>query len=367
MKNLNTLSMIHFIEIGIVGLVSFILTHFAIPALKKIALRVNLLDNPGKRKVHASAVPLIGGISIAFSVFLSLLLSPLFMQQLILQRVMIGAAFLLLVIGVLDDKFDMKAKYKLAIQMACAFAIVSSGTRITSLYGILGIHEISLQWQYLLTIVVIVGTVNAFNLMDGVDGLAAGLSILGFSILAVLSFLYGDIGKATVFVAFIGALVAFLKANLNADKIFMGDAGSLMLGFIMTVSGIQILEFSQSSSVVNPTLVLFLVAGFFCVPVLDSLRVYLGRMRKGNSPFAADKSHLHHLVLLLGLTHKKITLLINLFIVFLVTGAAILAVFFSETLIFIFILFTFYFITKLLTMNKSLTDWKSKLTRLEKD
>jgi UDP-GlcNAc:undecaprenyl-phosphate/decaprenyl-phosphate GlcNAc-1-phosphate transferase len=360
--------MLQIIEIGIVGLVSFILTLFIIPAIKKIAIRSNLVDKPGKRKVHLQPVPLIGGISITISVFLAMMVSPSFLQEILNYRIIFSTAFLLLVVGVLDDKFDIKAKYKLFIQLACSFAIANSGIRITSLYGILGIYGIPLELQYLLTIIVIAGTVNAFNLMDGVDGLAGGLSVLGFSILAVLSFIYGDMVRTTIFLAFIGALIGFLKCNLNKDKkIFMGDAGSLVLGFLLTVFGIQTLEFSQISSLIDSSIPLFLIAGFFSVPVLDSLRVYLGRIKNGNSPFTADKSHLHHLVLMLGLTHKKITLLINSFVILLVLGAIVSALFFSQTIIFILIFLSFHLITKVLTLNKDLMTWKSKLTSLEKE
>lgn len=298
---------------------------------------------------------------------LSLLISPDIFSALSKYSTFIATSALLLITGVLDDKYDIKAKYKLFIQLVCAFSIALAGTRITSLYGVFGIHDLPLYIQYLLTMLVITGVVNAFNLMDGIDGLAGGLSLVGFMIMAILSFVFSDYTAAIMYTAFIGALVGFLKFNLTTKKIFMGDAGSLLLGFVLVVSGIQLLEQSQHQVKMNPSLVLFLIVGFFCIPVLDSLRVYLVRIKKGSSPFKADRSHLHHLFLLTGLSHKKISLLINSLVVFLLIVSGLMCYYFSVTFILAVIILGFYLVTKILSLNKDLNEWKTRIRKIEND
>ena len=155
-----------YIEIFVVAFSALILSLILVPIIRMIAIRIRLVDNPNFRKVHAMPVPLIGGISIAISTFVALMLSnlfPVFVKQ---YLVMLISGSVILLVGVLDDKYDLKSSYRLMIQVACAYAVASSGILITSLHGMFGIHEIAVPFQYLLTIVVITGVVNAINLMD---------------------------------------------------------------------------------------------------------------------------------------------------------------------------------------------------------
>lgn len=359
--------MLYTLEILSAGLLAHIFSIFLIPVFKQLAYKINLVDQPNHRKIHQTPVPLIGGISVALSVALSLLISPDVLSTFSTYSTLIAASASLLVTGILDDKYDIKAKYKLIIQLACSLSIAISGTRITSLYGVFGFYELALPTQYILTIIVITGVVNAFNLMDGIDGLAGGLSLIGFVIMALLSFVFSDYSSVVIYTAFIGALVGFLKFNLTTKKIFMGDAGSLLLGFVLVVGGIQLLEQSQHQIKMNQSLVLFLIVGFFCIPVLDSLRVYLVRIKKGSSPFKADRSHLHHLFLLTGLSHKKISLLINSLVIFLLVVSGLLCYYFSVTFILAVIILGFYLVTKILSLNKDLNDWKARIRKIEND
>lgn len=359
--------MLYTFEILSTGLLAYILSIFLIPAFKKLAYKINLVDQPNHRKTHQNPVPLIGGISVALAVTLSLSISPDVLSNVPKYSTLITASALLLITGILDDKYDIKAKYKLFIQLACSMCIAVSGTRITSLYGVFGLYELPLSIQYVLTIIVITGVVNAFNLMDGIDGLAGGLSLVGFIIMSILSFVFSDYTAVIIYTAFIGALIGFLKFNLTAKKIFMGDAGSLLLGFVLVVSGIQLLEQSQHQIKINQSLVLFLIVGFFFIPVLDSLRVYLVRIKKGSSPFKADRSHLHHLFLITGFSHKKISLLINSLVVFLLIVSGFMCYYFSVTFILAVIILGFYLVTKILSLNKDLNDWKTRIRKIEND
>lgn len=172
-------------------------------------MKVNLVDKPNYRKVHTTPVPLVGGISIAFSVALVILLSGNRLPFLMEYLPIITSGFVLLIVGVIDDKNDVNAKYKLAIQLLLSLIITFSGIRISSLYGLFGIYEIVVWAQYILTIIVITGVVNAFNLMDGVDGLVGGLSVLGFTMFLLASVYFNDYYLGKISVIFIGAIVGF--------------------------------------------------------------------------------------------------------------------------------------------------------------
>ena len=219
--------------------------------------------------------------------------------------------------------------------------------------------------QYALTIIVITGVVNAFNLMDGVDGLVGGLSLLGFTMFFIASIFYDNYILGKISVIFIGAIIGFLKYNLSKKKIFMGDAGSLFLGFILVTLGIQFMEKQRVSQDYGYAYGFLILLSFFSIPVLDSLRVYVGRMKRGNSPFKADKSHLHHLLLVAGLTHKKISIFVVLFCLILFFIGFGLISFFSTTLIIVAIMTLFWAIVKLLLMIANLNEWRQTIKKLE--
>lgn len=353
------------LEFTTLGALALILTLIIIPFIKKIAIKNNLVDKPNHRKVHSNPVPLIGGISIAIIALIVLFISGNSINNFNEYFPILGSGFVLLIVGVIDDKTDLSAKYKLAIQLLLAFFIALSGTRITTFYGFLGIYEIATWAQYLLTIIVITGVVNAFNLMDGVDGLVGGLSLLGFTMFLVSSFFYYDYFLGKICVVFIGAIIGFLKFNLSKNKIFMGDAGSLFLGFILVTLGIHYMEKQHTTNNYGYAFGFLILVTFFSVPVLDSIRVYLGRIKKGISPFKADKSHLHHLLLTIGLTHKKISLLVVVFCMSLFFIGFGLISYFSTTLIILAIMTLFWAIVKILVMINNLYEWKRKMETIE--
>ncbi len=354
-----------FIELASFGLFSLVLAFILIPIIKKMAIRVNLVDKPNNRKVHTTPIPLVGGISIGTTI---LLLSLLLLQKdgfFTNYWTVLCCAFILLFVGVIDDKIDVNAKHKLLIQLILAFLIALSGTRLVSLHGFLGIHEIAVWAQYLLTIIVITGVVNAFNLMDGVDGLVGSLALLGFTMFLIAAVFYQDQLLGLISVLFIGALIAFLKFNLSKNKIFMGDSGSLFLGFILVTLGIRLSENHLSNNASNYVLPFLFVVAFFSIPVFDSIRVYLGRMKKGNSPFMADKSHLHHLLLKAGLTHKKIAVtVVSLSLIMFFVGFG-LASYFSVTLIVVSVFLVFWITIRLLLMIAELKEWSIIIKKLE--
>lgn len=223
----------------------------------------------------------------------------------------------LLALGILDDLKDLAASYKFIVQIALASLIAISGIRISSFEGFLGITEIPLLAQYTFTIVVVVGIVNAYNLIDGIDGLAGGLGFMSLVTIGFLLTLNGDANTALIAFAMAGGILAFLYFNFNPAKIFMGDTGSLVLGFVVAVLCIRIMQVNAVSA--NPSIPLspVYVLGIIFIPVFDTIRVFATRIWCGKSPFEADKTHIHHLLTNQGFSHAfsaRLICIINAFI-----------------------------------------------------
>lgn len=356
-----------FSELLLTSIMALTLTSILIPILKKIAIRIGLVDKPNFRKVHKKPVPLVGGIAIFLSSMLALLVSSTFVAGAMEVAITLGSSFVLMFTGSIDDKMDVNPFYRLIIQLGCAFAIASTGIRITSFYGIFGFQEISIIWQYFFTLIIITGVVNAYNLMDGIDGLAGGLAIVGFLTFSILSFILSDYVYLVLFASIIGSTIGFLKFNLSKDKIFLGDGGSLFLGFILVVSGINIIEKSNELATCNQPMILIAVIGIFLLPVLDSLRVYFSRIKNGYSPFRADKSHIHHLILILDISHKKTAfIIISLALLFLLVFFVLIN-FFSLTQVLIMGAVAFFLFMNVLNLNKKVQEWSVKIKNIEND
>ncbi len=347
-----------------IPLLSFALSILLIKVLRKLALKVNFVDTPNERKIHQKPIPIIGGIAIIFASSFSLLVVPQFWEFIDKYYVLIIGAFILLLVGVVDDKLSIRPILKLIIQIAIAHFVFDSGIRLESMFGIFGIYEMPLTAQYFMTVFVIVGVINSFNLMDGIDGLAVGLALSALVIFTVLSYVVKLDFLIIYFISLIGALCAFLKFNLSkSKKVFMGDAGSLVIGFILAVSGILLIQSSNGTGNIKSTLAI--VIGVLALPVADSLRVYRKRIKSGISPFQADKTHFHHLVLLLGVNHKIASLLIVLFSLSIVALSILFGTYYSLTLSIILILLLFVFITNILSLYQNLNLWKTKIKKME--
>jgi len=345
-------------------IISLLLVLILTPILRKLAYKINFVDKPNYRKSHFTPVPLIGGfvvfLSTAIAISISLKLDPNFIK---IIPVIIGA-FSLLVMGMIDDKINLRPILKLVIQLIVSYYIYLSGIKIESLFGILWINELPEFVKMLITVVAITGTVNAFNLADGIDGLAGGLAIIGFTAFAIISIILRNYTFAILFLTIIGALIGFLNFNLSKKrKIFMGDAGSLFLGFILVVSGIVLIQSTMNTSDISMTF--STVVGVLILPVIDSLRVYRKRIKKGKSPFKADRTHLHHLLLNLKLEHKKATLIIVVAVVLLLSVSIFTGVFLSNTANIIVLLVLFAVVTRILSLNDEINEWRDKIKELE--
>jgi len=345
---------------------ALLLSVLLIPFVRAGAVAIGLVDKPNERKVHVHATPLAGGIAIAIATGLMLSFSHAIDFSNFANLTWVTGSIVMLITGALDDRFNVKPTYRLILQFACASAVAGAGIRITSLYGIAGIYELPLIVQYLVTIVVIAGVVNAYNLMDGIDGLLGSLTLIGSATLGIIAMSLKQPDLAVFFAILSGTIMGFLRFNLGSRKIFMGDAGSLMLGFILVTAAIRLLDSSAQYDHAFQLQILLVVVGLFLVPVFDSLRVYRGRIKKGLSPFRADKTHLHHLFLMLGISHKRATLLIIVLVILILLVIVILTRLIDWWWTLLVAAMMFGIASSILTMNRKVNEWKQRISDMEK-
>ena len=245
----------------------------------------------------------MGGIAIMAGMTFALFLWFPFSNN-IFQVSFFLAIIILFALGIMDDLKDLSARYKFIIQIALASLIALSGVRITSFQGLFGIEELPLFTQYSFTIIAIVGITNAFNLIDGIDGLAGGLGFMSLMVLGVFLVLSNDNSGALIAFALAGGMLAFLYFNFNPARIFMGDTGSLVLGFIIAVLGIRLMQANLIAAKPILTHAPMFVLGVVLIPVFDAVRVFAIRIWNGESPFTPGKIHIHHLLTNAGFGHS---------------------------------------------------------------
>ena len=282
-------------------IVSMVVTMVCLPGLVRLGRKWLMVDHPGARKVHAVAVPRVGGVAMACGVFIASVFSISLQTADIWFLV---AAAVLTIFGGLDDRFDLDFRIKFVGQLAAvAIVIVAGDARIESiaLDDRLWLPA-WLSWP--ITVLFLVGVTNAVNLADGLDGLAGGTTFLCFCAIALLSGV-GFPGSSTALsLAFAGAVLGFLRFNTYPASVFMGDAGSQLLGFSIGVLSIRATQ--SASSEISAAIPILLLA----VPILDTLSVMVQRIAEGRSPFSPDKNHIHHKLLALGFDHHEAVMLI---------------------------------------------------------
>jgi UDP-GlcNAc:undecaprenyl-phosphate/decaprenyl-phosphate GlcNAc-1-phosphate transferase len=287
---------------------SFFIVLMVTPVLIKVAILKGLTDEPGDlRKLHTRRIPSIGGIIIfAGTLFAYSLWFPGFLPDNLKYVVAVG--LLLFFVGVKDDIIGTAPVKKLAAHVIAGLILVlMADVRLTSLHGLFGIREIPEWAGIFLSLYVYIVIVNAFNLIDGVDGLASGVGVISSSAFGVWFIVAGDYDMATLSFALCGSLLGFLKYNFNPASIFLGDSGSLTIGFIFSLLAIKLVEFKTAylpMELMNISKPIFALA-VLVYPLMDTLRIFIYRIVRGTSPFAADKNHLHHRLLDIGLTAKQ--------------------------------------------------------------
>jgi len=282
-------------------LLAMIVTMAWLPVFGKMAARWRIVDHPGERKVHAVPIPRIGGVAMALGVSIAALLvipigSP--------DRHFLIAAGVLTVFGGLDDRFNLDHRIKFFGQLIAAAIVILGGD--IQIHSVTLADRVSLsEWISVpLTFLFLIGITNAINLADGLDGLAGGTTFLCLCALAILANHSGQGTCAALALAFAGAVLGFLRYNTFPASIFMGDAGSQLLGFAV---GVLSLRATQSgNSMISAAIPVLLLA----LPILDTLSVMAQRIGEGRSPFSADKNHIHHKLLSFGFDHHEAVMVI---------------------------------------------------------
>lgn len=293
-------------------IVIFLATFFFIKLIIRHASWVGLVDVPNHRSAHCHITPRGAGIGMVFGIMVS---DVLFMNTVVLDHFFsFLAIFLVFIVGVLDDHRDTTPKIKFYVIFAAVLLLAFDGMSIHSLGRLFG-YDMELGWFAIpFTMFAVAGFTNALNLSDGLDGLAGLLSIIILSTLCVIGYEHRDLFIVSTSVSFIAAIAAFMWFNWNPAKIFMGDSGSLTLGFAISVLSIKALDY------INPISVLFIAA----IPILDTLIVMIRRKRNGHSMFAPDKLHIHHILLRFfnGNVRKTVVLIALLQLGFSIVGIA---------------------------------------------
>lgn len=297
---------------------ALIISLVSIPQIIYIAAKKRLFDLPDNdRKLHLRVVPNFGGIGIffAFITTISLYIQPAAFQK---WNYIIASTLLLFLTGIMDDLVSISPTKKFLAQLMAALIVVClADIRLTSLYGIFGVYNLPEWYGIAFTVVGIIFITNAFNLIDGIDGLAGSIGILCTFFLGVCLAAFKNPAAACMSFALMGAIVGFLRFNRSPAKIFMGDTGSLLIGFMISILSILLINSYNPSSELATYIhgqngALVIVLSILFVPVFDSFRVFVTRIVKGGSPFKADRTHLHHYLLDLGFTHNRsVTILIT--------------------------------------------------------
>ena len=295
--------------IAVFGIAS-IISAYSIPTIVTISKLKHLYDEPDSRKATQTIIPTLGGVAIFIAFMIALTLGTYGKDFSELRYILCGLTILFFV-GIKDDILILSARKKLFIQILTTLILVFlANIRLSSIHGFLGMYNVPFEMSAVLTVFVMIVITNAFNLIDGIDGLASGICMLTASVLGGWFFMSGHYQYAIMATALVGALAGFFAYNVwgSKNKIFMGDTGSLLLGFIMSVLIVKFCEFNIYETgeyfIHSAPAVAF---GLLIVPLFDTIRVFSIRILNKRSPFTPDKNHVHHRLLHLGFSHLQST------------------------------------------------------------
>lgn len=294
----------------------FMTTYFLIPPVINVVRIKKLYEKRNERSSHQLPTPSFGGVSIYLPILLALSLAAHFYTDLTAAYIIAGTSILFFV-GLKDDLTGIKPIHKLIAQLiAAAILFLSPTFQISDLNGWLGMHQLNPFLLFPLAFIVVAFFVNAFNLIDGIDGLAGGLGIFFSSGFALLFYQLSDWLMVAVNLTIIGSLIAFLRFNLSVQrKIFLGDTGSLLLGFFYVLCVLMLMAREELVLMnVRAQNLPYVLIGLLFIPVVDSLRVFFVRIKEKRSPFSADRNHIHHVVLdQFSLSHVQTSCLLVVF------------------------------------------------------
>lgn len=303
----------------VVFLVVMMIAGLIIPQILLIAFRKNLFDSQDSRKIHHGTIPRLGGIAFFPAILFSIMLmfgigrmyAPGYVVEIIPTTVtgfffIICAVIILYLVGIADDLVGVKYRAKFIAQILASMLVVAGGIYMDNLHGFLGLHQLPLAIAVLFTILLMVFITNAINLIDGIDGLASGLSAIACAFYGCVFFLKGYYMFSMIAFATLGALVPFFYYNVFGNvrkhsKIFMGDTGALTIGMILSALSIRITRIDDVEGSYNMAVVAFAP---LIIPCFDVVRVYIHRLKAHHNPFLPDKIHIHHKLLALGLKSR---------------------------------------------------------------
>lgn len=293
---------------------AFFIATLIIPSIIHVAKTRHLYDEPKHLlKAHKQPTPALGGIAIFVSFTITMLLWG-FSNPLLPINYLLAACIILFALGLKDDLTGVGYYTKFFVELIVALLLTIPGhIRLSSLQGLFNIYELPYCSSVMISVLILIFIINAFNLIDGIDGLAAAIGILVQLIFAALFIYMRQFELATVCLSLAGALIGFLKFNLTPARIFMGDTGSLLIGLISAVMALKFIEVSATAGLrntVSPPLVMALA--ILIVPVTDTLSVFISRIAKGKSPFQGDLNHIHHKISRQGFTHLQTTAILVL-------------------------------------------------------
>ena len=290
----------------IVALLSLTVSMVAYPFVLRYARRHNVVDNPNTRKLHRLPVPVMGGVAV-YAGILAGCMAMFFLVPRASINWSLMAMTTMLLMGVWDDIKNLPAALRLIVQFGIVGAYMwFTGYYIGNFFGLFGIHEISPWVGIPLSLVGGVGTINAINMIDGIDGYSSGYGIMASGSFAVLFIAVNQPVWSCLAVIVVSALIPFFFHNVFGEKtkMFIGDGGTMMLGFLMTIFGLGALSLRRSLNLEEQGIgVIAMTLAILCIPIFDTLRVMAMRMMRGRSPFKPDKSHLHHLFIDMGFSH----------------------------------------------------------------
>ena len=356
-----------YIYIGGTFLLSVLLATIVIPRIIFISYKKRLFDVPDARKVHKTPVPRLGGLAFLPVILISLCIitgiryymnepvalvwsSCLFMRYLFL----VAGTTLLYLVGVADDLVGVSYRYKFVVQILSASFLPLSGLWINDLGGLLGLHAIPAFIGMPLTVFLVVYITNAINLIDGIDGLASGLTCIALGLLIIECTLVGQWTHALLASATLGVVITFFYYNVfsvSGRKLFMGDAGSLTLGYILSF---LILHFWMQQEYWEPfklNLNMVTISTLF-IPLLDVVRVFYSRVRSGRNPFLPDKNHIHHKLLRTGMRIRTVMITLLMLSLFLVVANFVLSFYINATFMLLFDLI--FWCTSHLVINRAI-------------
>lgn len=295
------------------AITSFVIAFLVVPVIIKFSLNKNLVDVPGRRKIHKKITPSLGGVAIFLGFFISSLIWVDLHSWVNIKFILV-ALFVIFFIGVRDDLVPLRWMMKLMGQiMAASLLIFLFDLRISSLYGLFGIHQLPLAVSIILTYFTIIVITNSFNLIDGLDGLAGIIGIISLLGFGVWFYLIDDTIFSILSFAMLGSIFAFLIFNWEPSEIFMGDTGALVIGMLLATFTIRFIETNFNLPLLNPYKFKASVgsaACFIVIPLIDTLRIFILRATKRQSPFRPDKSHIHHSIMRLGFSHSETALIL---------------------------------------------------------